>query len=182
MKEREKESDGRVIFEIDVEWWNAKIRQLLFHAPGVRHAAFPRPFFKRPGLLFFPRKSKILPTSPGREDARQGEKREISKCSGIIKVYRFTAGRFSYANLAGGHPLGLFLQIFMAVCVREKWQTGWENANARVISFTMTLLSNKWKAQYTLHNCTVSMQCCVINYSAHFATSSFRRIFIYVGN
>lgn len=124
-------------------------------------------------FFFFPRKSKILPTSPGREDARQGEKREISKCSGIIKVYRFTAGRFSYANLAGGHPLGLFLQISPAACVREKWQTSWENA----LSFTTTLLSNKWKVQYMLHNCTVSMQCCAINYTAHFAT--FPRIFIY---
>lgn len=82
-------------------------------------ATFPRFFFERPSLLFFPRKSKILPTSPGWKDSRQGKKREISKCSGIIKVYRFTAGRFSYANLAGGYPLGLFLQIFMAVCPRE---------------------------------------------------------------
>lgn len=42
----------------------------------------------------------------------EGTSRKISKCPGIIKVYRFTGERFSYANVAAGHPLGLFLQIF----------------------------------------------------------------------
>lgn len=39
----------------------------------------------------------------------EGTSRKISKCPGIIKVYRFTGERFSYANVAAGHPLGLFL-------------------------------------------------------------------------
>lgn len=45
-----------------------------------------------------------------RVPSREGDaKRKISKCPGIIKVYRFTGERFSYANVAAGHPLGLFL-------------------------------------------------------------------------
>lgn len=83
----------------------------------------PRPFSERLAGSVFPWKSKILPTSPGRENAG-GKTGEISKCSSIIKVYRFTARCFSYANLAGGHLLGLFLQIFMTVSARNDWLAG----------------------------------------------------------
>jgi len=63
---------------------------------------------------FFPPEVENIVDFPGEGRCRRGDAGEISKCSGIIKVYRFTSGRFSYANLAGGHPLGLFLRISLA--------------------------------------------------------------------
>lgn len=160
-----------------------KFGNYCFTLSGVRHT-FPRPFPKRPGLLFFPRKSKILPTSPGREDARQGEKREISKCSGIIKVYRFTVGRLSYANLAGGHPLGLFLQISpVNVCPREMANRLGKRECECALSFTTRLLyqvNGKFNIRYTIAQFPI--QYCAINYGAHFVTSSFPSIFIRVEN
>lgn len=78
-----------------------------------RRRLFAPSSFPPAGSPFFPGSRKYCRLPRG-ENA-DGAAREISKCSSIIKVYRFTDGRLSYANLAGGHPLGLFLQISRAV-------------------------------------------------------------------
>src|SRR5436190_24161229 len=72
---------------------------ILFHASDIV-------FFRlRPSFFSTPPPSPEVENIADFPGEGRCEKREISKCPSIIKVYRF-AGRLSYANFAGGHPLG----------------------------------------------------------------------------
>lgn len=91
-----------------------------FTLRALRHAAAPSGFpWPVPFFLAGSRKYRRLP--PGREDAG-GAVREISKCLSIIKVYRFTAGRFSYANLAG-RPSVRIISLDFPGHICAKWLT-----------------------------------------------------------
>lgn len=125
IRKSEKQENNRVILEMSVivEWWSAKIRRIVSRFGNssvllILENAFLQ-FSRLASSLFFfffsfsTEVENIADFPRGRLPKQGGarDKQVLGHNKGVsIHSPRF----FSYANLAGGHPLGLFLQIFFA--------------------------------------------------------------------
>lgn len=176
MKEREGERESKKV-RVESSWKltsSGEARKFGNYCFTLRaFSPFPRPFPDRPSLLFFPRKSKILPTSPGREDARDrgggrgreaGDKQVLGHNKGVS-----IHGRELFICKPRGWPsVWIISSDFPGLCVSAR--------NGRLAEKTRAIVYDglfyRINGKFNIHNCNKLQH-------TRFVTSTPQRIFIY---